>query len=346
MKAEDLIALNDEIAGMARAGLPLDQGLAAIAKEMGRGRLRSVTTAIANDLRSGHTLPQALERRKGQLPAFYSGLVAAGVRTGRVGDVLATLTTYARTVASLRMMLIDAFFYPCVVLAFGLALFLFLSFVLLPQMEQIYTSFGFRLPWLTEAFMVLGRRPKEYVGIPLAAVVLLVILAKVLIRFTRGGRILWAHLVYAVPVIGTLIRAARLAAFTELLAILVDHQTPLPEAFRLAGEASSDPVMASEATQIEQDLTHGKPLGQVLRGRGLVPEWVSWMTGLGERRGTLAESLYHVATMYRRQVEMRASLLKSVLPPFLIIGLAGTSAFIFIGVLMAPMLKLLEGLSR
>ena len=29
--------------------------------------------------------------------------------------------------------------------------------------------------------------------------------------------------------------SARLAAFTDLLGILVDHEVPLPEAFRLAG---------------------------------------------------------------------------------------------------------------
>src|SRR5262249_22895805 len=227
MKAEELIALNDEIAGMARAGLPLDQGLAALAKEMGRGSLRSVTTAIATDLRSGHTLPQALERQRGKVPAFYSGLVAAGVRTGRVGDVLATLTTYARTVASLRTMLIDALFYPSVVLAFGVVLFVFLFVYGVPQFEKIYNGFGFRLPFLTEVFRTLGRRPIEYVVIPVVSILLLIVLINVGIRFSRRGRILWAHIVYAVPVIGTLIRAARLAAFTELLAILIDHEVPL-----------------------------------------------------------------------------------------------------------------------
>src|SRR5262245_10152711 len=42
LSADDLIILNEEIAGMARAGLPLDQGLAVLAREMGRGRLQQV----------------------------------------------------------------------------------------------------------------------------------------------------------------------------------------------------------------------------------------------------------------------------------------------------------------
>jgi type II secretory pathway component PulF len=63
MTADELIALNEQIAGMAKAGLPLDQGLAGLAREMGYGRLRSVTAAIAKDLEAGMPLPEAIERR-------------------------------------------------------------------------------------------------------------------------------------------------------------------------------------------------------------------------------------------------------------------------------------------
>jgi type II secretory pathway component PulF len=61
----------------------------------------------------------------------------------------------------------------------------------------------------------------------------------------------------------------------------VEYEIPLPEAFRLAGAASSDPIMATGAEKVHQDLRQGVPLAEALHGRGLVPEWVSWMTGLG-----------------------------------------------------------------
>src|SRR5262245_28459079 len=77
LSPQDLITLNEEIAGMARAGLPLDQGLAALAREMGRGRLQRVTEELAADLRAGHTLPDALARQGSRVPPFYAGLVAA-----------------------------------------------------------------------------------------------------------------------------------------------------------------------------------------------------------------------------------------------------------------------------
>src|SRR5437870_8667292 len=89
LSANDLITLNEEIAGMARAGLPLDQGLAALAREMTRGRLKQATVEIAGELKAGRTLPEALANQGSRVPPFYAGLVEAGIRSGRLGEVMA-----------------------------------------------------------------------------------------------------------------------------------------------------------------------------------------------------------------------------------------------------------------
>src|SRR5947209_2613334 len=72
MTADELISLNEQIAGMARAGLPLDQGLASLASEMSRGRLRRVTEGIVRDLKEGKTLPEAVAHRRNELPVYYA----------------------------------------------------------------------------------------------------------------------------------------------------------------------------------------------------------------------------------------------------------------------------------
>jgi type II secretory pathway component PulF len=345
LSADDLITLNEEIAGMARAGLPLDKGLEVLAREMGRGRLQQVTAQLAADLQAGHPLPEALERQGGRVPPFYAGLVAAGIRTGRISEVLATLTIYTRALIDLRGTVVSALFYPAVVLGVAFTLFGLICFLLVPQFEKFFADFRLRLPAVTEFVLVLGRHPMLYVVTPAVSATGTLLVLRWVLLSTEGGRRTWVRLVYAVPLVGTLIRAARLASFTELLAILVDHSLPLPEAFRLAGEASSDPNMADGARRIEQDLREGLPLGAVLRERGVVPELVAWMTGVGEQRGTLGPTLHQVAELYRRQVEMRAALLRSVLTPFLIIVTAAIVVGLFLFAVMLPLIGLLKGLS-
>jgi type II secretory pathway component PulF len=77
-----------------------------------------------------------------------------------------------------------------------------------------------------------------------------------------------------------------------------------------------------------------------------MPELIAWMTAVGERRGELGKSLHHVAELYRRQVERRAALLRTVLPPFLIVATAGVLVCLFVFALILPMVKLLEGLAK
>ena len=341
----DLIALNEEIAAMARAGLPLDQGLAALAREMRSGRLQRATEAIVEDLQAGRTLPEALERQSGRIPDYYGSLVAAGVRSGRVGEVLATLTFYARSMAELRAAVASALFYPAVVLAFAFALFLFVCWFVVPQFEDIFSDFGVQLPAVTRLALEIGRHPLRYVVIPPAIVLLGLVSVRLALAGTPYGRLAWARFLYSVPLVGTLIRSARLAAFVDLLAILVDYSLPLPEAIRLAGAASSDPLMAYAAAGLEESLNEGKKLGETLLERRLLPELVTWMVTLGERRGSLPSSLRQVAAVYKRQAEARAGMLSSVLPPLLIITTAGLCVGFFVIALFSPMITLITELS-
>jgi type II secretory pathway component PulF len=69
------------------------------------------------------------------------------------------------------------------------------------------------------------------------------------------------------------------------------------------------------------------------------------MAGLGERRGTLGTSLHQAAEMYRRQAELRAQLLRSVLPPFVIVFTAAVIAGFFVLAMFLPLIKLITSLS-
>lgn len=346
MNADELTTLNDQIAGMARAGLPLDQGLASLAREMGRGRLKRVTDALAADLRSGKTLPEALEQRKGELPPYYASLAEAGLRTGRLPEVLRTLTDYARTIAQTRAIVIEAFVYPAVVIGLALVLFFVLSSYVLPQFEEIFNDFKLSLPVVTRAVLAVGRDAWTRLALPLAVLLGVLVLIRLWMRFTETGQRVWTQLVYAIPLIGTLVRSARLAAFVELMAILVEHSVPLPEAMQLAADASSDPYLSGQAKVVRARLENGDPLGVALKGRGLLPEWVAWMTLAGERRGALPATLFQVAASYRRSVEARANVLRNVLPTAVIIFTAAVLAGAFIMAMVLPLITLIEGLSK
>src|SRR3954466_9501814 len=98
---EHLIALNDEIAALARAGMPLERGLMGVGGDL-PGRLGRIASAIGRRMESGQTLPEALEAEGPAVPATYRAVVEAGLKSGRLAEALEGLATFARNYVELR----------------------------------------------------------------------------------------------------------------------------------------------------------------------------------------------------------------------------------------------------
>ncbi len=92
---DDLIALNDEIAALSRAGLPLERGLLGFGIEV-PGRLGAVATALGERMERGESLAEAVRDERLNLPATYRAVVEAGLRSGRLAAALEDLAAYAR----------------------------------------------------------------------------------------------------------------------------------------------------------------------------------------------------------------------------------------------------------
>jgi type IV pilus assembly protein PilC len=92
MKLDEFAFLNQQLAGMLRAGIPLEGGLRQLSATMARGELRQEIEALERDLAAGAPLAEAVGRR--ELPVLYVRLVQAGVSGGDLTGVLILLSDY------------------------------------------------------------------------------------------------------------------------------------------------------------------------------------------------------------------------------------------------------------
>jgi type II secretory pathway component PulF len=259
--------------------------------------------------------------------------------------VLGTLTLYARSLADFRSAVLGALLYPAVVLALGLALLLFAGIAILPGLTDVFQKMRVDVPFVTRVLIFVGSHPLETLVMPILIVIGGLVTAWVLLRSGSRGRALWARFVYTLPVVGSLVRSARLAAFADTLGILVDQSIPLSESWGLAAAASSDPLLVEGAGRVGLLLGEGVPLGETLKREALVPDLIVWMVTFGEKRSNLGPTLRQVAQLYRRQAETRVALLRTVLPPLIIIVLAAVLGGLFLFGLLGPVYGLLDGLS-
>ncbi len=156
--------LSRQIAGLAQAGLPLAHGLVALGEELPRGRLRRSMNDLAATLESGATLDQALQIQKNRIPPHLRGLVIAGLRSGRLGDVLSRFSEYTGVGTELKRRLWLNLAYPILTVCTAMALFFFVCVILVGQFDAIYRDFSIPLPRMTIALISIGAGGQHGLG--------------------------------------------------------------------------------------------------------------------------------------------------------------------------------------
>jgi len=73
-----------------------------------------------------------------------------------------------------------------------------------------------KLPWITDTVLEIGRYPFEIIVVPGTILFVAAIVSWFLVRYTSDGHKVWHRFVAIVPLVGPVIRAARLAASRRL----------------------------------------------------------------------------------------------------------------------------------
>ena len=159
---QELALLNQEIAALVRAGVPLESGLA-MAGHSGDGAQELLMLRLAQRLREGRSFADALQIEGGELPRLYRAVVEAGARTGRLPEALESLAAFAQETLRLRRRIDLALLYPALVLLLASLLFVWLISFWVPRVSDAYfwlqipaTAWVLRLQWLRDRMWAWG----------------------------------------------------------------------------------------------------------------------------------------------------------------------------------------------
>ncbi len=153
LSAEETAELAARMADLTKAGLPLGEGLRALAGELSGRRLRRVLRALADQLDAGADLAVAVESQSARLPTCLRGLVLAGLRSGRLAETLEEYVDLQRSQSELRRRLWLSLAYPLMLLLCLTALVVVVRLYLLDEYQGIAWGFGVQLPAVSRLLM-------------------------------------------------------------------------------------------------------------------------------------------------------------------------------------------------
>ncbi len=342
LSGQDVTQLAAQIADTTNAGLPLHSGLRALGEEITSRRLRSALNRLAGALESGSTLEQALAAEERRLPAHLRGLVLAGSRAGRVGEVLGNFAAFSDAGSDLRRSLWLRLIYPVFSIVFGIAVFIFVSVMMVGGFAKIFRDFGINPPLLTTWFLSVGEAVSRiwWPFLQGAGAILVVglILNIALPSKYRGG-------IFAmIPLFGRVWNLTSSAEFCHLLALLLECEIPLDKALPTAGEGVEDVRIARASSLVAEDVAAGQPLAEALYRRSLFPPGFAKILGWAQEHRGLPEALHMAGEMFFTKARTYADFVATVCSVLAVLSILGGVAVTVVA-LMAPLINLIARLS-
>ena len=326
-----------QLATLVRAGLPLEEALAAVA-DGAEGRTRAVALGLRARVMEGATLAGALGDYPGSFDALYRASVAAGERGGRLDVVLTRLAGHLESRDALRRQVIVALTYPALLSVVALAVVAGLLTYVVPQVTEVFVRGGQVLPLPTRALLATSDWVASWGGWFLLAVGLAGLALVGPWRraaWQRRRHRLWLRL----PGLGSLLIKQETARFIRTLALLAGSGVPLLEALRLAAQTVRNRALAASLEQVAARVREGATLSRSLAGSGRFPPLAIRLIASGERAGRLDAMLEEAADQLDRELQTLMQVAIGLLGP-LVILLVGTLVLFIVLAILLPIFEM------
>lgn len=321
VKGREIINFTIHMSTSIGAGIPILQALEDVQEQTNNKKMQKAIREIADDLRGGSNLSDALARHPVIFRDVYVSMVRAGEASGTLDQVLKRMVDFLEWQDSLASEIRRAAIYPAAVLVAVLGLIGVLLGFVFPRILPVITSLKVPLPFITRAVITAGavvRFGWFWILLGLAGVFVLFRL----VRASEGGRLIVDAMKLRLPVIGGLVEKVCLSRFAHHLSLLLRTGVDITQSLTISAQVVGNAVIAQAVSEAREKVIQGGSLWRSLQETGAFPPLIVRMVFVGENTGTVDTSLDRVTEFYDREIPATVKKMFAVLEPLIIVVLA------------------------
>ncbi|MGX9720867.1 type II secretion system F family protein [Stenotrophomonas acidaminiphila] len=339
IKPKDIAFFSRQMATMMKSGVPIVTALEIIGNGHKNPRMAKLVGQIRADLEGGSSLYEAISKHPIQFDELYRNLVRAGEGAGVLETVLETIANYQENIESLKGKIKKALFYPAMTIAVALLVSAILLVFVVPQFEEVFSSFGADLPVFTQMIVAASRFLVSWWWLILLVTVGAIV--GFIFALKRSSRMQHAmdRLILKVPVIGQIMHNSAIARFSRTTGVTFRAGVPLVEALGIVAGATGNKVYEEAVLHMRDDVAVGYPVNMAMKQVNVFPHMVIQMTAIGEEAGALDTMLFKVAEYFEQEVNNAVDALSSLIEPMIMVFIGVVVGGMVIGMYL-PIFKL------
>src|SRR5258707_9870407 len=212
---QDLINFCFHLEQLASAGVPVTEGLTDLRESVENARFREVVAGLVESIQGGRSLSQALAEFPEVFGKVFVSLVRSGEQTGKLADVLKSLTETLKWEDELAAQTKKLMIYPAFVGGIVLLVTFFLMVYLVPQMTGFIRNMGEDIPLQTRILMAVSNFCVNYWYVVIAAPFVAWFGLKFAIKTSPAVEYAVDRYKISMPLIGPILRKIILSRFAR-----------------------------------------------------------------------------------------------------------------------------------
>ncbi len=343
MSSEELSSFCDQIALMLSSGMTLRDGIEMLAedeiKDHSKVHPYSNLYKVVDETGS---LYIAMKENESDWPSYMIEMVDIGEQTGRLEDIMISLSTYYQREGRIRSAAVSAITYPLVL---GVMLVIIIGILLwrvLPIFSRVLESLGVDASSSGSVLMKVGSYAGWGVLILIALVVAAAIVIAILMKTKAREKVL-KFLKNLFPPVRRLTEKLSASRVAGILGLMLSSGFPMENALKMAPAALADQESIDKVNFIREEMKNGATFSDALSKSGLFADFHNRMLKVGAASGHEPQVMEKIAEIYEEQVEDGLDHLISIVEPTLVALLSIVIGAILLSV-MLPMAGVLSSM--
>ncbi len=330
---QDLINFCFHLEQLTSAGVPIVEGLVDLRDSVENPRFKEVVGGLVESIQGGRNLSQALADYPEVFGRVFSSLVRSGEQTGKLPEVLRSLTESIKWDDELAAQTKKMLMYPIFVGGIVLLVTFFLMIYLVPQMTAFIRNMGQALPLQTVILIHVSNFCVNYWWLVIATPPAIFFGLRFASRSNPAIEFALDRYKLQIPVIGPVLRKIILSRFTSSFAMMYASGITVLDAIRSSEEILGNRPLEQAMRSAGQQIADGKGMTIAFQDVGLFPPLVIRMLKIGESTGGLDRALLNVSYFYNREVRESIGKIQAMIEPALTVVLGALLGWVMVSVL-------------
>ncbi len=330
---QELINFCFHLEQLTSAGVPIVEGLSDLRDSVDNPRFREVVSGLIESIEGGDSVSQALADYPEVFGRVFVSLVRSGEQTGRLPEVLRSLTETLKWEDELAAQTKKLMMYPAFVGGIVVLVTFFLMTYLVPQMTGFLRNMGQAIPLQTQILIAVSDFFVSYWWAILATPFALWFGLKLAAHNYPSIEYAIDDYKLRMPLIGPILRKITLSRFASSFAMMYSSGITVLDAIRACEQIVGNKPLENALRVAGQQIAEGKNLTAAFQDVDLFPPLVIRMLRIGENTGAIDTALLNVSYFYNREVRESIGKVQAMIEPALTLVLGVILGWVMLAVL-------------